>query len=994
MGMPNTSDLTPAVFAHHVRAIMAHQAQADREAIGAHVTRGGFRDQNAKETTSRKTPVSGRVVDWFAASPLTGRDRQSGGFRVPHVDFTPITPVIAPISKDGRRRAHITTALTAAQHVDYVTDGAKIGIGSHIDYIGRVTGIADPLGGLAMDALDELAERNEKNALGRYTNIPGGWAGARSLFEAAEHDVPAPTTYELLASTADWKTFAYMRRLASTPDWLRRMEERLRPAYEALADEATKSGKPIRHRQVVVHSGTSAEAYDRLAWLDHHPALSGRVDWKQGRTRRCQYRFVGELPDGLSARERHAILTDFCDLLGQDGWMVVGAIHQPDATNDRRNFHIHIDLFDRKAEWLEDANCWDFEYVVHKNGKDTRPLRHNKVRYGTLRDDGKQAKFDVAGFMRSRFIDTVKAVVGDRTDVVRYLHGTYKDNDIALTPLNHMGNRAIGLEKRGIVTEVGSINARRIAADEAAACEKRASEAGAALAGELALVRAILAHDRAALKAADQYERLQRRLIRRRLQAELAEVVIAMSRSRADAVIRTLTPAPGHRIKFRTGNAELLADAQRHIAWVERNSPSPAEREAERHILARLEHRAAGEWAIIEAASSRAGDVGTSAPIRYQPRDRAMVTAPPRASRYDDQRRQRLSLWLHKHRSDAGRLIFADGIVRLGASVPPAIDTLMRRFAEEPPFQRLLRSERQRRETGVTQRGALPDVGLGGSVSWPVEMIPADQWQRPVRAKPDETARGPATISDGKDQSPTAAAVTKADDAAALRLSTAIAALEQEKAHRAALKIAESLARKASTARKRNDAAMRADDTIRDGADPTERTSHLPNASPGSTLSDHGPTDHDRHSKEEHRGAGRQIRDKVVPRRYTGLRPLAGLAGLRVLRGIGVDDRSADAAGLLPDVRRTDVRRASAVHLEVRGAPADRLTAALDLSGATAPLTAQHEPGHSDPLLRRGLWAQAEDAVRSDEHRLAKSKGGGDGVDEVARVTSRDERGR
>ncbi|RAX29332.1 hypothetical protein, partial [Enterococcus sp. HPCN18] len=101
---------------------------------------------------------------------------------------------------------------------------------------------------------------------------------------------------------------------------------------------------------------------------------------------------------------------------------------------------------------------------------------------------------------------------------------------------------------RGIVTEVGSRNARKIVADEAATCEARAAAAEAALEKEVAFSRSALEHDRDALTALDRCERLERRLIRRRLQAELADVVVAMARSRADAVIRTLTPEPGRAV--------------------------------------------------------------------------------------------------------------------------------------------------------------------------------------------------------------------------------------------------------------------------------------------------------------------------------------------------------------------------------------------------------------------------------------------------------------
>ncbi|MEZ0496749.1 hypothetical protein [Sphingomonas sp. IW22] len=47
----------------------------------------------------------------------------------------------------------------AAAHFDYVTDGARIGLATHIDYIRRETGVDDPAGELLLDMLDEQEMR-------------------------------------------------------------------------------------------------------------------------------------------------------------------------------------------------------------------------------------------------------------------------------------------------------------------------------------------------------------------------------------------------------------------------------------------------------------------------------------------------------------------------------------------------------------------------------------------------------------------------------------------------------------------------------------------------------------------------------------------------------------------------------------------------------------------------------------------------------------------
>lgn len=701
----------PAVFAHHVRALLARQRREDEEAIAGSLKRTGFRAQgdDREGRGSQLRPLtSGReqTVDFHAASPLTRRDRQTGGFRVPHFDLKAVV-AIHPPSRNGVAHPQCGGGgMSAAAHFDYMTDGARIGLATHIDYIRRETGVDDPAGEMLLDMLDEQEVRAEKNKLACYTNIPGGWSRARSLFEAAERAAPPPKSHLLQASTAQVTSFEYQLKFGGAPTWFREMTRRLQAESAEVEREAIKRGRPERHRMVTIAEVSGEEAYERLDWFERRRFARDLISWKQGRTQRSQHRFVGELPDGLSAVDRHEILSRFCDSLADDGWMVVGAIHQPDRHNDRRNFHIHVDGVDRPAEWLDDPGCWDFEYTERRNGKVTHPVRQKKVRY----------EAPPAGLLRERFITIVNEVVGDRSDVVRYLHGTYADNGIGLTPLDHMGNRSIGLESRGIETEVGSRNARRIFADEAAACEKRATEAEAALASELALIRTIVANDLASMAAVERYERLERRLIRRRLQRELADIVIAMARSRADTVVHTLTPTPGRPVTAREGDVDLLAGARAHLAWVEWNSPTPDEREAALRVEEALATRAAEQWAIIQSATTRLGQASAMDVVVYVPRQQVPLAAMP-ASRFDDQKRDRLRAWLRKHAADGDSLIFDNGGARLGHSVPKAIDTLMRQFAHEPSFQRLLLSERHRRADREMLSGIAPSRGTGRASS-------------------------------------------------------------------------------------------------------------------------------------------------------------------------------------------------------------------------------------------------------------------------------------
>ncbi|RSV15320.1 hypothetical protein CA236_15030 [Sphingomonas sp. ABOLG] len=1027
MGEGGANKQEAAVFAHHLRALLARQAQEDREAIGAHLRRAGFQVQDLENRTAIKRRANGPSVDFFTASPLTGRDRQTGGFRIPHVDFKPITPTIGPTSKDGIQRSHKVTHMTAIQHFDYVTDGAKVEFASHLDYIARVTGAADPFGELKCDALDELADRNEKNALSFYTNIPGGKARARSLFQAAEEVVPAPRTYELLVSTAEWETFADRARLAGSPAWFLRMEERLRAERDALVERAAAEGTAIRHRQVVVDRLSSADAFDRLELLDGYPDLKGKIAWKQGRTERCQYRFVGELPDGLSTRDRHAILSDFCDQLGEDGWMVVGAIHQPDATNDKRNYHVHIDLYDRKAQWLEREGCWDFAYSARRNGKPTHPYRQNKVRYEKRGADGKLRKFDVAALMRSRFIEAVNAV-GERRGVVRYLHGTYEDNNIDLTPLEHMGNRAMGHERRGIVTEVGSRNARQIAADEAAACEKRAATAEAALADEMTHVCRRAAHNQQALRAAERYELLQRRLIRRRLQADLVDIVMAMARSRADAVVRALTPAPGYRITPKAGDAELLAEAHLHLDWVRRTGPSPRELMVERQLVAKAEHRAVVSRTTLQEATSRAPADQNPVVITYHRRRNVNGHTARALPYYEKKMRGRLTEWLNKHATDPNKLTFVGNEARLGKGVPPSIDTLMARFASERPFQQKLWAERARREIAAASR--LPEPA---AIAFNDQPIIQQSWaERPKAAQLEgmRTERAEAASGTMKDDSEpcaspplVAAASTGGEDARRhghTRLSEVDQATLEARRSPSTIpvnarpkersvddrsnfqKIEEGNVKRALVKLKRTASPISRNEAGRYGADlselgPLERGAlerqimvpHVQSALaamfsqqpivPSRTLTElhmeSGVPEHEDLRTREKNSNDWQYRghNQRLPRGPFGAGPFRGMAGMRGLRTFDVGSRSEEADGFLRDTRRDDIRSRQSVHIPLREVRSRQVTGEAD----HAKVPKENLPAGLKAAHPQGVFAQANALGETVQQPLVRPKGPG-----------------
>ena len=567
-----TSDQNMPVFAHQVAALLAKQRREDLELIGATLRRRGFKVEFEEPGISvgQTTVARSKLIDFHAASPILRRDRQGGGIRIPHFSMKPIVRMVPP-AKGGQSFAGSKAGMTAGEHFDYVCDGARIELIGHLDYIRRQFGQSDLQRDCLIDMLDEPVIRANLNEQAYWSNIEGDVGRHRSLFEAAEATEVKPKTYSLVASTADVDALARAARREDTPDWFRQAATRLAEERERARQRAVKAGKPFRDIKAVITTVSSEAAFDQLTWAASQPDIAKLIGYEQGRSGRIQTRFVLELPSGVGARKRTIILRRFCQSLADEGWMVAGAIHLAEQTNDRRNDHIHVDAYDRPARWLDEHQCWDFAYISRVNGKNTHPHRQDKVRY-----DKPPAKL-----LRDRFIQIVNEVVDGQQDVPVFVTGTYAENDIELTPLDHMGSRASALEKQGIRTDVGSRNAARIFADDIDACERAGEIAERNFERRIGPLFALVSHDPDASHALDEYDRIEREIIRRKTDAKIAAVIAEMVRSRAETVLQTLNPTPGYRPKAHAKNEELRKAAEEHLFWVDQTAPSLNEQEVE-----------------------------------------------------------------------------------------------------------------------------------------------------------------------------------------------------------------------------------------------------------------------------------------------------------------------------------------------------------------------------------------------------------------------------
>lgn len=677
-------------FNHQLQALLARMDRDDREAIGGSLRRAGFRIDKTKHRPAVRTGpklMSGNRrnsnvdLNFWIASPIYEGSRQTGPYRIPHLRITRVSKLVVPRSAEGKTHSRYPERRVAGKHVEYVCGGAKASLSEHIDYILRRDAIdADPETWL-VDLVDAETDRRLENRLAVVSNIPGGLERQRSLFEAAERCERSAHGGKLIASTKDVGAWVQAAARPGAPAWVETaanslLTERKKP------DRGTAAGRPFRHKDVALCSVSLAEAYDRLTWCDAVPELAEALPrWKAGPCGRVATRFVAELPANSTAYERHAILSAFGDALAEEGWMFVGAIHQPDPHNHRFNYHLHIDAYDRPSRWLEEHACWDFEYAVKKrNGEMSFPYRQLKIATAA-RDPNGGAHFRYGKHYfeekRATFIDIVNGVMGKRV----YVPGTYADNYVELRPLEHLGNKVVAREKAGLRTDAGSTNAR-IMFDDILRTILRAAEDKI---GQLGTDRAnrLLQEPNQAPRITAAFNKLEA-AVTRRARDSMVEVVRRMACSRARTVLK------------HSDDPVLKEAAAEHLGLVARLVPTDAE--------------IAGSAARSERLKSDAHDLLAAATRSERCRKRGLlvlyrgetVECGSAAGRFSHMQAGRLASWVRTHGRDTAKLAFADGSVRLGETTPKAILTLFTKVGANPEVQLALA------ETKHAQRSAAP----------------------------------------------------------------------------------------------------------------------------------------------------------------------------------------------------------------------------------------------------------------------------------------------
>lgn len=223
-----------------------------------------------------------------------------------------------------------------------------------------------------------------------------------------------------------------------------------------------KSGKKLRRflDQVLTSMGLRGPA-----------TLPAKIN--DGRSGRTQYRIVGELPNELTIEERFSIVRDFARVFEEKKMPFVAVMHAPDHRNDEKNWHFHLDYYDRPSRRIDAADIahlerrgysterlepgmWDFAVVLPKrgraNGRST-PLKQNKVSEVSGKRWIKHLRKNLADITNRHMAD---AGHGRRVD-----WRSYEEMGIVADPQEHLGSHAAIAETKGQPTKTGTDNEHR-----------------------------------------------------------------------------------------------------------------------------------------------------------------------------------------------------------------------------------------------------------------------------------------------------------------------------------------------------------------------------------------------------------------------------------------------------------------------------------------------------------------------------------------------------
>lgn len=328
-------------------------------------TATGLGSQKAQKQTTRPKGANGAVSFHFSVTSISKEGE------------------LASVLK-GRKSA--TTALSLGQpHQKYI---------EREDAAERVP--AQQIGGAAgMQGYIEDPSKAEQQKLQDFEISSFGTIGSdpaeRERFWIAVEEMEAkPTASEVvLDPTADPDLWTEVRAIAAR-------EKKVPPILETvLATNATAAGRISTDQGLKLISIFQRAGFANFNGHGEEEGAARPISFVLGRGGRVQTRLVVELPHEMNPAQRLSLAREFCRDFEDNSLPFWAVIHAPNQHNDDRNFHLHVNLYDRPAKTMvhpeTGKTVWDFEVVEVTtdkwwNKRAKRPYEQKKLRDVTTID--------------------------------------------------------------------------------------------------------------------------------------------------------------------------------------------------------------------------------------------------------------------------------------------------------------------------------------------------------------------------------------------------------------------------------------------------------------------------------------------------------------------------------------------------------------------------------------------------------------------------------
>lgn len=368
-------------------------------------------------------------VDLRVPAPRMQRPQTAGGRTTTHVKIEMVRKVAGPAGGAGEE----APSNGAAAYSNYVTDPAKVG---DIAYLTEPKTEVEP--GLGEHRVAAFASNisNDCAKLEAYWNER--WEAGRKTGE------PRLELFPDRGSAEDWRALADAR---DTPPRIARTAMRIALLHEA--------GRRPKCRLI---RGLDE---DVLFWSKRLGTRFGNekseriLHFAKPRAARIQIKIVFEFDERLTAADRQRVLRDLMICLDSQGVRMLAIAHDPDANNDRRNYHAHV-LIDPTVYPVEDGR------TTGTRGRKMRPGQLASI-LGYLPLDAPEVHHELIKLdhraVRQFVVSAGNEQLAKRRLKPRLHAGSFAELDIAKTANVHLGSAAAALVAVGALIERDYSNA-------------------------------------------------------------------------------------------------------------------------------------------------------------------------------------------------------------------------------------------------------------------------------------------------------------------------------------------------------------------------------------------------------------------------------------------------------------------------------------------------------------------------------------------------------